>query len=402
MNRIKFLANPSVAQSQVTTDFANLDQVGQVRKFHSTFPDYKPTPLVSLDHLSQALGVKGIYIKDESCRFGLGAFKALGGTYAMGRLLADRMGEVPEKLSYQMLTDPKNIARLGEITFVTATDGNHGRGVAWTAAQLGQKAVVYMPKGSAPARLAHIQSLGAQASITDLSYDDAVRLAAAQAQERGWILVQDTAWEGYEEIPLLIMQGYTTMALEAWEQLEQRQEKPTHIFIQAGVGSLAAAVVAFFVNAYPKERPRLVIVEPETVDCIFRTAQAGDGKLHPVTGAYHSIMAGLSCGEPSTLAWPVLGDYAYGYLSCSDSIAAKGMRILGAPLPGDSRVISGESGAVGLGAAVEILQRPQYAQIRKQLGLDENSRILCFSTEGDTDPLGYREIVWDGAYSSQE
>ena len=133
----------------------------------------------------------------------------------MGRLLADRMGEVPEKLSYQMLTDPKNIARLGEITFVTATDGNHGRGVAWTAAQLGQKAVVYMPKGSAPARLAHIQSLGAQASITDLSYDDAVRLAAAQAQERGWILVQDTAWEGYEEIPLLIMQGYTTMALEA-------------------------------------------------------------------------------------------------------------------------------------------------------------------------------------------
>jgi len=402
MNQIKYLTRPRQEGEKTPVKFVGGDEARKARQFHESFPGYRPTPLASLDHLAQALGVAKVFVKDESQRFGLNAFKALGGSYAMGSILAQRLGMDIGELPFEKMTSREIRQKLGEITFVTATDGNHGRGVAWTANQLGQKAVVYMPKGSAQARLRNIQAEGAQASITDLGYDDAVRLAAQHAGQEGWVLVQDTAWEGYEEIPSLIMQGYTTMALEAYEQLRAMDEKPTHLFIQAGVGSLAGAVVGFFADVYGAGRPTAVVVEPETVDCNFRTAQANDGKLHPVTGDYHSIMAGLACGEPTTIGWPVLRDYADAFLSCSDSLAAKGMRILGAPLADDPRVISGESGAVGVGALAELMENPRFADARKALGLDENSKILLFSTEGDTDPVGYRSIVWDGAYASCE
>jgi len=216
------------------------------------------------------------------------------------------------------------------------------------------------------------------------------------ADERGWVMVQDTAWEGYTSIPEWIMQGYATMGLEAYRQLPA---KPTHVFLQAGVGSMSGAVTGLFSGIYGDERPIFSIVEPNKADCLFRTAQADDGKLHFVTGDMDTIMAGLACGEPCTIAWEVLRDYADNFLSCPDYIAAKGMRILGNPPGNDPRVISGESGAVTVGLIAELMRNPSRDNIRKALRLDQDSRILCFNTEGDTDRENYRAIVWDGKES---
>ena len=356
---------------------------------------YQPTPLAELPETAKALGLGAIYVKDESYRFGLNAFKVLGGSYAIGNFLAQKLGKTIAEVDYDRLIRQDCRQIIGDLTFVTATDGNHGRGVAWTATQFGQKSVVYMPKGSAQERLENIRAAGADASITDMNYDDAVRLANHQAETKGWILVQDTAWEGYTDIPTWIMQGYTTMGLEAYEQIPQ---KPTHIFLQAGVGSMAGAIAGLFAAIYGEDRPIVTIVEPNKADCIFRTAEADDGKLHFVTGDMDTIMAGLACGEPCSIGWNILADYADHFISCPDYVAAKGMRILGNPAGKDDRVISGESGAAAFGAVAELMTNPALAEYRAAIGLNEHSRVLCFSTEGDTDRENYKAIVWDGKY----
>lgn len=365
-----------------------------VRAFHAGFPMYSPTPLAQLSATAAALGLGSIYVKDESYRFGLNAFKVLGGSFAIGTYLAERLGKTA---GYALLTAPETKKALGNLTFVTATDGNHGRGVAWAATQFGFRSVVYMPKGSAQERLENIRAEGAQASITELNYDDAVRLANRQAEEQGWVMVQDTAWEGYEDIPTWIMQGYTTMGLEAHEQLP---EIPTHIFLQAGVGSMAGAIAGLFASIYGKDRPIVTIVEPNKADCLYRTAEADDGQRHFVTGDMDTIMAGLACGEPCSIGWQVLADYADHFLSCPDYVAAKGMRILGNPAGNDDRVISGESGAAAFGCVAEIMTNPGLSHLKEALGLNEHSRVLFFSTEGDTDRENYRKIVWDGLHPS--
>ena len=281
---------------------------------------------------------------------------------------------------------------------MTATDGNHGRGVAWTAHELGLKAAVYMPKGSAPERLENIRRLGAEAEITSVNYDDTVRFAAECEKKYGWVLVQDTAWEGYEDIPTWIMQGYTTMALETAEQLGD--EIPTHIFLQAGVGAMAGAVTGFFTDYYKEKKPVIVIVEPDKADCIYRTAAANDGTLHIVKGDMDSIMAGLCCGEPCTIGWRMLSRYAEHFVSMPDYVAAKGMRVLGNPVGDDERIISGESGAATCGFLAELLMSRSLCEMRERIGITKESRVLCISTEGDTDRENYRRIVWEGAYPS--
>ena len=371
----------------------------KVQKFHESFPEYTKTPLAHLSNLAKQLGVADIYVKDESYRFGLNAFKVLGGSFCIGSYIAEKLGKDISELSYEEISKKEVRDKLGDLTFVTATDGNHGRGIAWTAHKLGFKSVVYMPKGSALERLNNIKALGADASITDLNYDDAVRLANRMAEEKGWIMVQDTAWEGYESIPGWIMEGYTTMAYEAVEQM--KGVKPTHVFLQAGVGAMSGAITGFFADLYKgDEKPVITIVEPNKPDCIFRSAQANDGNVHCVGGDMNTIMAGLACGEPCTIGWKVIHDYADNFISMPDWVAAKGMRVLGNPLTGDDKVISGESGAAGAGFVTEVLQNESLDWLRKQLKLDENSRILCFSTEGDTDRENYRKIVWDGYYPS--
>ena len=392
----------AVHRSHESTGLSDVKRFGcenakKVQAFHASFPEYTPTPLVNLGGLAGELGLGSVYVKDESYRFGLNAFKVLGGSYAIGSYIAGRLGMNISELPYEKLVSDEVRAKLGEITFVTATDGNHGRGVAWTANRLKQKAVVYMPQGSALERLHNIQALGADASITDLNYDDAVRLANEGAEKYGWVMVQDTAWEGYEDIPAWIMQGYGTMGYEAHQQLP---EKPTHIFLQAGVGSMAGAITGFFSSLYGADRPIITIVEPNKADCLYRTAEADDGALHFVTGEMNTIMAGLACGEPCSIGWRILRANADHFISCPDYVAAKGMRILGNPMPGDQRVISGESGAATFGCVAEIMTNPELAGMKAELGLDENSRVLFFSTEGDTDRENYRAVVWDGRYPS--
>ena len=371
----------------------------KVRNFHKSFPEYEETPLAHLQGLAVELGLGDIFVKDESYRFGLNAFKVLGGSYAIGNYIAKRLGVDISELTYDIITSPETKKKLGEITFITATDGNHGRGIAWTANRIGQKCVVYMPKGSAKERLENIRALGADATITDLKYDDAVRKAKKDGDRNGWVFVQDTAWDGYTEIPTWIMQGYTTLALEAYEQLNEI--RPTHIFLQAGVGAMSGAVSGFFADVYgdKADAPTVTIVEPEEADCIYRTAKANDGKLYFVEGDMHTIMAGLACGEPCTIGWKVLHDHADNFARVPDCTAAEGMRVLGNPAGGDAKVVSGESGAAPLGFVVDVMRRTELAELKKKLNLNENSKVLCISTEGDTDRENYLRIVWDGAFA---
>ncbi len=368
-----------------------VDTAVKARAFHSSIPGYAPTPLKALDSLAQSLGVSGVFVKDESLRFDLNAFKVLGGSFAIGSHIAALMGEDITALPYGRMVSDELRQKLGEQTFVTATDGNHGRGVAWTAEKLGQKSVVYMPEGTAAERLENIRKLGARADITDPTYDDAVRRAARDASANGWLLVQDTSWDGYETIPGLIMQGYTTMALEAVEQLGDR--KPTHVFLQAGVGSMAAAVAAFMANHYGEDRPKIIIVEPHTADCHYLTAAADDGKLHTITGDMHSMMAGLCCGEPCPIAWEILREFGDAFASIPDSASAAAMYRLAHPLGTDPVTVSGESGAAGMGLLLCLLSDRDLADMKNKLGIGEDSVLLCFSTEGDTDKENYKRIV---------
>lgn len=384
----------------VSTDCFGLEQAQTVRRFHQSFPEYSVTPLVELKSLAEELGVSNIFVKDESYRFGLNAFKVLGGSYAIAREIGIRMGISEEELTLARLLQPDVQARLGQLRFVTATDGNHGRGVAWTAKRLGHRAVVFMPKGTAEERLENIRKLGAEASITDCNYDDSVRLARQYAVEHEGIVVQDTSWEGYHNVPLHIMQGYTTMGAEIVEQLAAYGDQaPTHVFLQAGVGAMAGAMAGFIADYYKEARPVITIVEPTKADCLYRTALANDGKLHIVDGALDSIMAGLCCGEPCSIGWQQLAAYADNFVAMPDKAAALGMRVLGNPVGNDAAVVSGESGAAGLGLAVAALRERELAQLKASLQLDAESVILCISTEGATDVANYRRIMWEGAWS---
>ncbi len=379
---------------KVSVEEFSKEAIHGVRSFHKSFPMYEVTPLHNLATLSQSLGTARIWLKDESFRFGLNAFKVLGGSYAIGKYLAKKLNMDISEISFGVLRSEETRARLGDITFVTATDGNHGRGVAWAAGQLGQKSVVFMPKGSAEARLENIKREGASASITDLNYDDTVRLAKQYADQQGGVVIQDSAREDYMEIPGWIMQGYATIIDEAMEQLAERGEaKPTHVFLQAGVGTFAAGITAYLVSSFGADHPIIVIAEPDEADCFFRSTSAGDGEPHSVTGFMPTIMAGLACGEPCSISWQILKDYADFFLSCSDGVTVEGMKTLAHPLSGDPKVISGESGAVGLGIVKTVLADEKFDQLREQLKIDENSRIMVISTEGDTDPENYARIV---------
>lgn len=376
------------------------DRIEKVRKFHKSFPQYRPTPLTALYRLAEYYGVGSIFMKDESYRFGLNAFKVLGGSYAMARFIAEQLGWDVSDLSFDQLTDPEVKKDLGEYTFFTATDGNHGRGVAWSANQIKQKSVVYMPKGSSETRLQNILNEGARATITDLNYDDAVRLATSESEKTpNSVVIQDTAWPGYEQIPSWIMQGYGTMASEADYQLKANGvDRPTHVFVQAGVGSLAGAVIGFFKNLYPNNPPIFVVVEAEAANCLYRSAVKGDGTTEDVGGDLTTIMAGLACGEANTISWDILRNNADFFVSLPDYAAARAMRILAVPLEGDRALTSGESGAAGIGCLLEALSNPKYADFKEALKLDSKSEILCFSTEGNTDPDWFRRVVWDGDF----
>ena len=384
----------------VFPDFLNPEAVRKIWNFHRSVPGYRPTPLIELRAMAARWKIKGVFIKDESQRFGLNSFKALGGIYALSRILGRELGVESDQLRFNELLKPEFKDHIRQKVFATATDGNHGRGVAWSAAQLGADSVIFMPVGSSPYRCQKIREAGArEVIVTDMSYDDTVRLAAKTAAANGWTLVQDTSWPGYEEIPLWICQGYTTMAYEAGEQLlAAGVAQPTHAFLQAGVGSMAGGILGYLHQRYWSVPPITSIIEPSQVACVYASALANDGKTHAVSGVQHTIMAGLNCGETCTVVWPILRDLAAYYFTCPDFVAARGMRLAAHPLGGDPAWVSGESGAVPLGLLSLILERPELEPIKKAMGFNSDSVVLLFSTEGNTDPDTYEAVLFDGAY----
>ncbi len=372
----------------------------RVERFHQQLPDYRPTDLVRWSHLAGAWGLKDLFIKDESTRFNLKAFKVLGGSYAAARLMCQKLGMSPDNVDFAYLASDEARERIGQITLTAATDGNHGRGIAWAAEQLHQNAVIYMPKGAARSRVENIRSHGATVIVTDLNYDDTVRLSCRMAEKNGWYVIQDTAWEGYTEIPLWVMQGYMTMCVEAVDQMALTGLRPTHVFVQVGVGALAGAVVGYLLNKFSDHPPRFITMEPNNAACIFASATAADGRPHAVTGDLNTIMVGLACGEPNPIGWEILRDFCSCYVSCDDFVAANGVCILANPLKGDPRVEAGESGAVGLGVLDLLCNNDKFGELKQKLAIDPDSTLLFFNTEGATDPENYREIVWHGKYPS--
>lgn len=401
MEQIKWVANTLSKTEDKNLAYLSPDISKKVRTFHESFPQYNRTPLAKLDHMAEYLGLKNVFVKDESYRFGLNAFKVLGGSYAIAKYIAQKTGKDVSDLPYSVLTSDELKKELGSITFYTATDGNHGRGVAWTCNRLHQPCVIHMPFGTTQTRLNHVLAEHATATIEELNYDDCVRKAAAEANDDpNGVIIQDTAWDGYEEIPTWIMQGYSTMAYEADEQMEGYGcDRPTHIFVQAGVGSLAGAIQGYFANRYKGNEPKVVVVEASVAACLFKSAYAGDGNVRFVDGEMLTLMNGLACGEPSTISWDILRNHVHTFVSCPDWVTAKGMRLLAAPIKGDVPVTAGESGAVTMGLLYNIMKNDDYKKLREELELDADSKVLMFVTEGDTDPDRYKSIVWDGENS---
>lgn len=368
-----------------------------IRRFHRQIPGFRMSPLKALPNLAASLGLGGIWVKDESSRINLDSFKVLGGSYAIYQLIRKRLGVEDQDISFADLTQDAVRGTLGEITFATATDGNHGRGVAWIATQLGYRAVIYVHQLTSPERIQNLVQSGAEVVVVQGNYDDAVRQVVEDARQHGWEVIADTAWEGYEQVPQWVMQGYMTMISEVQEQLAgQGLSRPTHILVQAGVGSLAAAVVGYYHNLFGDDRPRSVIVEPTQAACLYESARIGDGRPHAVTGDLDTIMAGLACGVPNPLAWQILERCADVFAVCPDYVAAQGMRVYGVPLAGDPFIVSGESGAVTLGALMYLMKFEGARALRERLALGPDSQILLINSEGNTAPDDFRHIVWEG------
>jgi diaminopropionate ammonia-lyase len=333
------------------------------------WPDYAPTPLVELPGLARALGFASIRYKDEGARFGLKSFKALGGAYAVRRVLA-RQGR-PAR----------------EITVTCATDGNHGRSVAWGARLAGCRCVIFIHAAVSEGRAEAIRDYGAEVVRVTGGYDDAVRHAAAEAARNGWFVVSDTSYEGYREVPVDVMHGYGVMAAEILRQLPG-DETPTHVLVPIGVGALGAAICARFWLAWGPRRPRLIAIEPDRADRLLRSIEAG--RPVAVEGEIETVMAGLACGEISPLAWEILSAGTDAVIALGDDWAIAAVRALAAPRAGDPAIVAGETGGSGLAALLALRDR---AELRADLGLDAGARVLLLGSEGDTDPDIYRRIV---------
>lgn len=360
-----------------------------VRRLHRMLPEYAATPLTALADYAAARGVRAVLVKDESLRFGLNAFKALGGVYAMYKIICRRLKPDGTELTLEEMQREPYRTEIAQMVFVTATDGNHGKGVAWAAGIFGCRARVLLPAGSVPVRAEAIRETGnAEAVITELDYDGCVVAAAELSRRNGWLLIQDTSLPGYEEIPLWIMQGYTTLLYEMREQLQRYQ--PTHVFLQAGVGAMAAAVTGALYNMFADDPPYIFTVEPLEAACIYESVKNNDALPRQAAGSGRTVMAGLNCATPCGIAWEILRNNISAAFSCHDSVTEHGMRLLANHEGMDPVIVSGESGAVTMGLTDLLLQDEEQ---REALGIDESSVILLISTEGATDPENYARVT---------
>ena len=366
--------------AEIDTSAYSFAATEDVRKLHTALDAYEETPLIELKTFAAEKNIRALYVKDESRRFGLKAFKALGGVWAIYKVISRELNLNNPTL--EEIFAHRNA--LDEMTFVTTTDGNHGKGVSWAAGLFGCKSYVFMPRGTVEVRAQAIRDAGtATVEITDMTYDNCVKYTARLAEENHWHLIQDTSWAGYEEIPSQIMFGYSTLAYEALRQMNYT--RPTHIFLQAGVGSMAGAIAAVFAEVFKENPPRITIVEPEEVACFYETMRIGDGKIHSATGNGQTIMAGLNCATPCELAWKILRRYAADSATITDEDAVNAMKVLAA-----QKIISGESGCAGFALANAALNS---AKLRRALELNEDSIIFVINTEGDTDPDNYKKIL---------
>ena len=347
-----------------------------------TWPVYASTPLISLHGLAEACRVGKLYYKNEARRFGLKSFKALGGSYAVLQLL---LRHLPRGATSHDLLTGQYREETSQITVCCATDGNHGRSVAWGAQQFGARCVIYLHSTVSKGREDAIAHLGAEVRRVGGSYDDAVSKAALDAEENGWFVVADTAYPGYMTVPKDVMQGYTVMADEVVQQVS---EPPTHCFVQGGVGGFAAAVLAQLWEAYGEHRPRLILVEPDRAACLYESARQGSPTEVP--GELDTLMAGLACGNPSLLAWEIIDEGIDDFITVTDGAAVEAMRLLAQGVNGDSPLVAGESAVAGL---VGLLIARQRAELSDVLALDANSRVLVFGCEGATDEAIYHQLV---------
>ncbi len=392
----RYLQNRFVAprpnwHRSLTVPFTDADPL----TFHRTLPGYYPTPLLPLDSLAAKLGLESIHVKDENHRLGLNAFKVLGASYAIYRFLRQRWenetGE-PFGESLTMTESQRNL--FGDTVFCTATDGNHGRAVAWTASRLGLKAVIYMPRNTVPARIENIRELGATVEVIDGDYDDAVERIRADADTRGWQMISDTSWPGYHRIPGWIQSAYTTMFAEMEDFIHASNDPGVDVVIvPGGVGALAAGAAWYYVARYGSNRPKLISVEPSESACLFESAATTDGTSVAASGQLNSIMAGLNCGVPSEIAWPIIRDSFHGFITIEDSHAKAAMRRYYHPIPADPQIISGESGAAALGALLALTGDDSMKKTGEGPTLDRSTRVLLLNTEGATDPAGFQSVV---------
>lgn len=352
-----------------------------------SWPGYAVTPLLTLPNLARRIGVRTIFYKHEASRFGLGSFKGLGGAYAVFRLLARLIEEqTGQELTPRDLLSGAYRHLTQGITVTTATDGNHGRSVAWGAQQFGCRSVVYIHSHVSEGRKKAIEAYGATVVRIDGNYDDSVHQAQADATANGWYVISDTSYPGYTTVPKDVMLGYCMMVEEALAQMGG--ERPTHVFLQGGVGAVAGAVAGYFWEAWGKARPKIIVVEPDRADCLYQSAKAG--KPVVVTGALDTMMAGLACGEVSILAWDILNQSADGFMTIPDEAAMDTMRLLARGEAGDTPIVAGESAVAGL-AGLLIASASPECSAALELGAD--SRVLILGTEGATDPELYARIV---------
>jgi diaminopropionate ammonia-lyase len=389
-----FLKNPTIDYRK-PLDERDAETLGvaaaeDVERHLSFRKNHAETPLVALPGLAAEMGVASIHVKDEGHRLGLGSFKALGGAYAVIRLVLEEASKrFGRAVDISELHTQKVSAVAATMTVACATDGNHGRSVAQGAELVGAKSAIFVHSGVSDARVAAIGRFGAEMIRVDGNYDHSVKEAARVAAEKGWIIVSDTSWPGYERIPGLVMQGYTALVREAWRKLP---EPPTHVFIQSGVGGIAAAVAGHLAIACGDKRPVFTVVDPARAACIVETARAG----HPVTIAHGAptVMAMLECYEPSLVAWRILSRVADAFMTVDEEDAIAVMKRLADPVQGDPAIVAGESGGVGLAGLLKAVADPA---IKSALGIDDSSRILVVNTEGATDPAKYEEIVGKSA-----
>lgn len=376
------LAHNESAQPTLTPDAEALLSEAEhqaARREITSWPGYAPTPVVSLPGVAMAAGVSSVLYKDEAHRFSLGSFKALGGAYAVLRLLQNRLRGEGIEAKAQDLIDRRHRDRVAQVTVCCATDGNHGRSVAWGAQMFGCRCRIYIHENVSEDREAAIAAYGATMVRLKGDYDASVCAAAADAEANGWFLVADTnAGGGSALVPNLVMQGYTLIVDEL---VEQMPEPPTHVFIPAGVGGLAAAIAGRWAKLAGPARPRMIVVEPQVADCVFRALR--DGTPRALDGDVNSFMACLSAGEVSPAAWPILHAVADDAVAIPDGAAMNTMIGLAKSVWGDRPLVSGESGCASVAAVLAVADQPQ---LRDALGLTPQSRVLCIGSEGATAP----------------